>query len=159
MQRCDARPRLTERTRMRAIDCHTHVLTEETMGLIGKEAPKLAPKLTPIDANNFIIEVTGVPYRPLPRGGFEIERRLADMAAAEVDMHVLSATPQTYYYDQEPALGAACAAIQNDGIAKLVNAYPDKFLGVATLPIQVPQLAADELRRAVRTLGLRGAMI
>ena len=35
---------------MRAIDVHSHVLTEETMGLLRKEAPKVAPKLTPIDA-------------------------------------------------------------------------------------------------------------
>jgi aminocarboxymuconate-semialdehyde decarboxylase len=144
---------------MRAIDCHTHVLTEETMGLLAKEAPKIAPRLVPIDADNFVIEVAGVPYRPFPRGGFDIERRLADMAAAEVDMHVLSATPQTYFYDQEASLAAACAAIQNEGIAKLVQAHPDRFIGIATLPMQAPARAAEELSRAVRSLGLRGAMI
>jgi aminocarboxymuconate-semialdehyde decarboxylase len=74
-------------------------------------------------------------------------------------MQVLSATPQSYLYDQEPALTAACAAIQNDQIAKLVAAHPDRFLGIATLPMQAPELAAAELRRAVRSLKLRGAMI
>src|SRR6185437_15551153 len=82
-----------------------------------------------------------------------------DMDAAEVNVQVLSATPQTYYYDQEPALGAACAAIQNDQIAKLVKAHPDRFLGIATLPMQAPERAVDELRRAMLTLGLRGTMI
>jgi aminocarboxymuconate-semialdehyde decarboxylase len=72
---------------------------------------------------------------------------------------VLSATPQSYLYEQEPALTAACAAIQNDQIAKLVAAHPDRFLGIATLPMQAPELAAAELRRAVRKLHLRGAMI
>src|SRR5262249_37160319 len=123
---------------MRAIDCHTHVLTEETMANLGKESAKLMPRLTAIDADTAILDVAGVPYRPFPRGGWDIERRLADMAAAEVDVHVLSAAPQTYYYDQEPALGAACAAIQNEGIAKLAKAHPDKFVGIATLPIQDP---------------------
>jgi aminocarboxymuconate-semialdehyde decarboxylase len=144
---------------MRTIDIHTHVLTEETMGLLQKEAPKIAPRLTPIDADVAVLDVAGVPYRPFPRGGFDIERRFADMAAAEVEVHLLSATPQTYYYDQEPALAAACAALQNDQIAKLVKAHPERFIGVATLPIQAPQRAADELARAVRSLGLRGAMI
>jgi aminocarboxymuconate-semialdehyde decarboxylase len=144
---------------MRTIDIHTHVLTEETMGLLQKEAPKIAPRLTPIDADIAVLDVAGVPYRPFPRGGFDIERRFADMAAAEVEVHLLSATPQTYYYDQEPALAAACAALQNDQIAKLVKAHPERFIGVATLPIQAPQRAADELARAVRSLGLRGAMI
>src|SRR5262245_37755175 len=120
-----------ERKRMRTIDVHTHVLTEETMGLLQKEAPKIAPRLTPIDADVAVLEVAGTPYRPFPRGGFDIERRLADMAAAEVDVQVLSATPQTYYFDQDPAMAAACAALQNDQIAKLVNAHPDRFIGIA----------------------------
>src|SRR5215468_1715256 len=144
---------------MRTIDIHTHVLTEETMGLLQKESSKIGPKLTPIDADFAVLEVAGVPYRPFPRGGFDVDRRFVDMAAAEVEVHVLSATPQTYYYDQEPSLAATCAALQNDQIAKLVKAYPDRFLGIATLPMQAPQRAAEELRRAVRTLGLRGAMI
>src|SRR5499425_3060410 len=144
---------------MRTIDIHTHVLTEETIGLLQKESSKIAPKLTPIDADFAVLDVAGVPYRPFPRGGFDVDRRFADMAAAEVEVQVLSATPQTYYYDQEPSLAATCAALQNDQITKLVKAYPERFLGIATLPMQAPQRAAEELRRAVRTLGLRGAMI
>jgi aminocarboxymuconate-semialdehyde decarboxylase len=143
----------------RTLDIHTHVLTEEMIGLIRREAPKVAPKMTAIDADSFMLEIAGTPYRPFPRGGFDIARRFADMAAAEVEMQVLSATPQSYLYDQEPALTAACAAIQNDQIAKLVAAHPERFLGIATLPMQAPELAAAELRRAVRSLKLRGAMI
>src|SRR5262245_10219393 len=144
---------------MRTIDVHTHVLTDETMGLLRKEAPKIAPLLRPIDSDFAVLEVAGTPYRPFPRGGFDIERRNADMAAAEVDVQVLSATPQTYFYDQESSVAVACAALQNDQIAKLVKAHPDRFLGIATLPMQSPQRAADELTRAVSSLGLRGAMI
>ena len=146
-------------TRPRTIDIHTHILTEETIRLLGKEAPKVAPKLTPIDGDNAVLEVAGVPYRPFPRGGWEVERRFADMDAAEVDMHVLSVTPQTYLYNQEPALGVATSILQNDQIAALVKAHPDRFRGIATLPMQAPERAADELRRAVRSLGMRGAMI
>ena len=50
-----------------------------------------------------MLEIAGTPYRPFPRGGWELERRFKDMDAAEVDVHVLSATPQTYLYDQDPA--------------------------------------------------------
>jgi aminocarboxymuconate-semialdehyde decarboxylase len=129
------------------------------IGLIRKEAPKVAPRMTAIDADNFILEIAGTPYRPFPRGGFDIEHRFADMDAAEVDVQVLSATPQTYLYNEEAALAQTCSIIQNDQIAKLTAAHPDRFLGIATLPMQAPELAAAELRRAVRTLGLRGAMI
>jgi len=144
---------------MRTIDIHAHVLTEETIALIGKEIPALKPRLTAIDGDNYVLEVADVPYKPFPLGGFDLERRFADMKAAEVDMQVLSATPQTYFYEQDAGRGAACAAIQNEQIAKLVKAHPEKFLGIATLPMQAPARAAEELIRAMRKLGLRGAMI
>jgi aminocarboxymuconate-semialdehyde decarboxylase len=72
---------------------------------------------------------------------------------------VLSATPQTYLYNQDAALTAATAAIQNEQIARSIAAHPDRFWGIATLPMQDPKRAADELRRAMTKLGLRGAMI
>jgi aminocarboxymuconate-semialdehyde decarboxylase len=143
----------------RSIDVHTHVLTEETAALLSKEAPKVPVTITPIDADNTVLDVAGVAYKPYPRGGFDLARRLSDMDAAGIDVHVLSATPQTYLYDQEPALAAATAAIQNDQMAKHIAAHPDRFWGIATLPMQDPKRAADELRRAISKLGLRGAMI
>jgi aminocarboxymuconate-semialdehyde decarboxylase len=146
-------------TRPRTIDCHTHILTDETIGLLAKEAPWVSPKLTPIDDDFSVLEIAGTPYRPFPRGGWELERRFKDMAAAEVDVHVLSATPQTYLYDQDPAMTVATSILQNDQIAKLVKAHPDRFTGIATLPMQAPERAAEELTRAVRQLGMRGAMI
>jgi aminocarboxymuconate-semialdehyde decarboxylase len=143
----------------RTIDTHTHVISEDAIKALQQEVPSLGLKFTPMDGDNFVCEVAGVPYRPFPRGGFDIEHRLAYMDAAGVDMHVLSATPQTWLYGQEAAVGAAASAIQNDHIAKLVKQQPDRFTGIATLPMQAPQKAADELRRAMTTLGLHGAMI
>ncbi len=143
----------------RTLDIHTHVLTEEMMARLGKESPKVAARMSALDKDSFVLEIAGVPYRPFPRGGFDLERRFADMDAAEVDEHVLSATPQSYLYEQEAALTAACAAMQNEAIAKLVAAHPDRFLGIATLPMQSGELAAKELTRAVKTLKLSGTMI
>ena len=100
-------------SKVRTIDTHTHVLTEETAALLRKEAPKVPVTITPIDAVSATLDVGGVAYRPFPRGGFDIAHRLRDMDEAGVDVHVLSVTPQTYLYNQEAALGAATAAIQN----------------------------------------------
>lgn len=144
---------------MTTIDIHAHVIGEETMRLMQKEAPKIAPRITPIDAESAMFEVAGAPYRPFPRGGFDLERRFKDMEASEVDMQAVSVPPQTFLYDQDPSLAATFARIQNEEIAKLTKQHPDRFLGLATLPMQAPDLAAAELRRAVRTLGLGGAMI
>jgi aminocarboxymuconate-semialdehyde decarboxylase len=143
----------------RTIDTHTHVLADATIKLLQKEIPRLNLKLTAIDNKDSILEVAGVPYRPFPHGGHDIAARLAYMDGAEVDMHVLSVSPQTWLYGQEIAVGVAASAIQNDEIARLVKEHPARFACIATLPMQAPDKAADELRRAVTKLGLHGAMI
>jgi len=47
----------------------------------------------------------------------------------------------------------------NDHIAGVVRNHPGRFAGLATIPLQDPDLAASELERCVRELGLRGAQI
>ena len=141
------------------IDVHAHILTEETIRLLHSEAPKVAPKLSDIDDQFGTLDVAGSVYRHFPRGGWDLERRLQDMAASKVDIQVLSVCPQTFVYAQPPALAAAFARIQNEQLAKLVKARPDRFLAIATLPMQAPKLAADELVHAIRVLGLSGAQI
>jgi aminocarboxymuconate-semialdehyde decarboxylase len=81
------------------------------------------------------------------------------MAASEVDVQVLSNTPQTFLYNQDASLAATLAALQNDQIAKTIAAHPERFFGIATLPMQAPEKAADELKRAMTKLGLKGAQI
>jgi aminocarboxymuconate-semialdehyde decarboxylase len=141
------------------IDVHAHILSEETIRLLQSEAPKAAPKLSDVDHQFGTLDVAGNVYRNFPRGGWDLERRLEDMAASKVDVQVLSVCPQTFLYAQPAAVGAAFARIQNEQLAKLVKARPDRFLAIATLPMQAPQHAADELRHAMQHLGLRGAQI
>jgi aminocarboxymuconate-semialdehyde decarboxylase len=144
---------------MKVIDTHAHILSEETMRLIGKEAPKVNPNLKPIDKEFAVIEVAGVAYKPFPRGAWDMEKRLADMDSSEVDIQVISITPQTFLYNQDASLNAVLAAIQNDQIAKHVKAQPERLIGIATLPMQDGEKAAAELRRSMTSLGLRGAEI
>jgi aminocarboxymuconate-semialdehyde decarboxylase len=147
-----------EMSKVRTIDTHTHILTEETAALIGKAAPKAAITITPMDEDFAALDVGGTLYRPFPTGGFDIARRLHDMDGTGVDVHVLSATPQTYLYNLGDELSATVAAIQNDQMAKHIAAHPTRFMGIATLPMQDPKRAADELKRAITKLDLRGAM-
>ena len=143
-------------TKPRTIDTHTHILTQETAALLTKAGAKVT--ITPDDADNAAFDVVGTVYRPFPTGGFDIARRLRDMDASGVDVHVLSATPQTYLYASDPALGVVTSAIQNDQMAKHIAAHPDRFMAIATLPMQAPEKAADELKRAMTKLGLKGSM-
>jgi aminocarboxymuconate-semialdehyde decarboxylase len=81
------------------------------------------------------------------------------METAGVDMHVLSNTPQTFLYNVDASLNTTVAALQNDQIAKHVKDHPDRFYGLATLPMQAPEKAAAELKRSMTKLGLKGAQI
>src|SRR5664280_710120 len=115
-------------SKLRTIDTHTHILTQETAALLRKAAPKVAVTITPDDAESAALDVGGTVYRPFPTGGFDIARRLRDMDAAGVDVHVLSATPQTYLYNMGEELSGIMAAIQNDQMAKHIAAHPDRFM-------------------------------
>ncbi len=146
-------------TRFPTIDVHAHVLTEETMARMRAESAAFAPRLEAVAEDHAVLVTGASRYRPFPRGAWDVERRLRDMARARVDVQLLSVCPQTYGYDLEPALAAAFARIQNEAIAGLVRARPDRFLGLATLPMQDPDAAALELRRSMTSLGLKGAAV
>jgi aminocarboxymuconate-semialdehyde decarboxylase len=134
----------------KTIDVHAHILTENTMALMRREAPEIGFTLTDVDEHSGTLQVGSITQRPFPRGAWDVELRLRHMDAAEVDVQVLSNCPQTFLYDRDAALTAALCVIQNDMIAKMVDEHPDRFLGIATLPMQDPELAVAELRRANR---------
>jgi aminocarboxymuconate-semialdehyde decarboxylase len=142
-------------TRVKTIDSHTHILTQEAMRLLGKESPKVAPVL-----KGDTLEIDGkVVQHPHPREIWEVDLRLRDMDANAVDVQVLSPTVFTFFYGQEASLALACSMLQNEDIAAVTRQHPGRFLGLGTVPLQAPQMAADELRRSMTKLGLRGAMI
>jgi len=87
----------------------------------------------------------------------DIEKRLADMDACGIEMQVLSLGPGIEQY--EASLGTALAKSTNDKIAAVVKQYPQRFAGLAVIAPQDPLAAAKELERAVKELGLKGAMI
>jgi aminocarboxymuconate-semialdehyde decarboxylase len=90
---------------------------------------------------------------------YSIERRLKDMATQWVDMQVLSVPPFLFFYATGPAQCLELCQKINNAFAETVQNYPDRFVALANLPMQEPEMAARELERSVRELGLRGAEI
>jgi aminocarboxymuconate-semialdehyde decarboxylase len=89
---------------------------------------------------------------------FDAEKRLKDMDAAGVDMHVISLNiPGTDRV--EPELGLKLSRLVNEKFAALISRHPDRFVAFASLPMQAPDLALDELRRAADDLGLKGVLV
>lgn len=86
------------------------------------------------------------------------ERRLEAMTQAGIDVAVLSNVGSVQgILDATIALRLAQQA--NDYLALTVQRHPKRYAGFATVPLQDPTVGANELERAVRQLGLRGAMV
>jgi predicted TIM-barrel fold metal-dependent hydrolase len=84
--------------------------------------------------------------------------RLKEMDEAGIDMQVIShGAPSTQKLGLDVAVKLTTQV--NDRLAKVCAAKPERFAGFAALPTADPQAAADELERAVGTLGFKGAMI
>ena len=141
------------------VDIHAHVLTERMMARLQEAAPEHAPRLHARHGDWAELWTgTGI-YQPFPIGGWDIARRLADMDAVGVEVQALSVVPFTYYYYLPVEVARRFARIQNEELAALCRQHPTRFVGLATLPLQAPELAAAELRHALTELGLRGAAL
>src|SRR5262245_5297826 len=72
-----------------------------------------------------------------------------------VDVHALSLTTPMVYW-ASAGLGLALAQAYNDAAAAAHARYPTRFVGLAMLPMQAPELALKELERAAKLPGIRG---
>lgn len=95
----------------------------------------------------------------------EVERRLLDLADERLalmdetglDVQVLSLTTPALHDLGPESVGWARRA--NDAMAEVIARWPDRFQALATLPVALPDEAALELERCIRTLGFKGAML
>jgi 2,3-dihydroxybenzoate decarboxylase len=83
------------------------------------------------------------------------EYRLPDMDRNGVDMQVLSLTSPGIQVQPDPGVAVADARTANDFLADIITEHPQRFAGLAAIPLQDPLKAAAELRRAIE-LGLCG---
>src|SRR5579863_5062001 len=87
------------------------------------------------------------------------ETRIADMDRMGIDIQAISPAPRQTYYGADPELGLAASRATNDFIAEICGRFPDRFVGLGTVPLQAPELAVAELERLHNSLGFRGIEI
>ncbi|NRQ34535.1 amidohydrolase [Nonomuraea sp. NN258] len=90
--------------------------------------------------------------------GDDIDARLRMMDQAEVDMQLLSATPQLPYFD-DPEHAISAARMVNDLYREIVRAHPGRFAALAAAPLPHAEAAAAEIARAMDELGFLGVGI
>jgi aminocarboxymuconate-semialdehyde decarboxylase len=81
------------------------------------------------------------------------------MNAVGLDMQVISVSPPNVNYRISAAEGLRHSQKYNNGIAQVVTAHPDRFGGMANVPLQDVTMAVTELERTVRKLGFRAVQI
>jgi 2,3-dihydroxybenzoate decarboxylase len=89
----------------------------------------------------------------------DTERRLAKMDEAGVEIAVLSLGSNGIQDVLGPGRAVALATAVNDALAEVLAAQPDRYLGLAALPMLGVDAAVAELDRCVRTLGFKGALV
>ena len=128
--------------RVTVVDVHAHTFVPEAWDLV-KDTPLAA------SARNNLTGAIAL--------GPGTAARLQYMDKEGIDYQAINVNAWGYSADR--ALARDLIQLQNEKIAAAVAAHPDRFVGMATLALQHPDLAADQLEYAVSKLGLRGAAI
>lgn len=89
----------------------------------------------------------------------DVDGLLRAMDDSGIDVRVISPPPFTYRYWDDPAETLKLHRMLNEATAAVADARPDRFIGLATAPLQDADAAVEELHRGVRELGLRGITV
>jgi aminocarboxymuconate-semialdehyde decarboxylase len=117
--------------RVKTVDIHAHCAVPEAMALVGRKLETAALLMS------------------------DTADRLRAMDAQGIDVEALSINPYWYAVDRDVA--RELIRIQNEKLAEICAAQPDRFVAFASVALQHPDLAAEQLETGVKRLGLRGA--
>jgi aminocarboxymuconate-semialdehyde decarboxylase len=143
---------------MLTIDIHTHIIPEHVPnfkekfgygGFISLEHHK------PCCAR---MMEDGKFFREVQDNCWDADARIKECNHHHVDVQVLSTIPVMFSYWAKPLDCLEVSKFLNDHIASIVHAYPKRFVGLGTIPLQAPDLAIKELERCM-SIGLRGVQI
>lgn len=127
--------------RVHTFDVHSHVQVPEVWELI-KDKGVPNPFNTPLTSKEDVASV---------------EARLALMDEQGIDVQAVSINP--FWYGMERDLAREVNRVQNQRIAEMCAAHPDRFVGLCTVALQHPELAAEQLEEGVKKLGMRGCLL
>jgi aminocarboxymuconate-semialdehyde decarboxylase len=121
---------------VKTIDIHAHVVIPEATALMGR----------PTEPDN-----SGI------LAGAMATERFARMDEWGTDMQALSINPT--WYSVERDVVSKVINLQNEKLAELCAKYPDRFVAFASVALQYPEMAAEQLEEGVKKYHLRGAAI
>ena len=134
----------------RAIDLHSHIVTPDVLDVLQREGQHFDTRIVERDGRQvFLIAETATrPINAKILGTDDFSARLVDMDAEGVEREALTCVPFVMYPNVGAERGLAIAQVHNDSVAAMVPKRADRFVGMASVPMQAPDLAARELERA-----------
>ena len=141
------------------VDLHTHVVPPRWDDFALRYGGGAWPRLV-VEADCRGTLMTGDRFfRAIDDRSWNPARRLEDMARLGIDRQALSPPPIMFCYWAEAKAAQVFARMQNEFVAGVAAAHPNRFVGMATVPLQEPVIAVDELQHARERLGLRAVEI
>jgi aminocarboxymuconate-semialdehyde decarboxylase len=137
----------------RVIDTHAHWYPAEWLALFERDGAGEGATLERT-AKGYTIRTQRV-VNAFDDEFVHLELRLAGMDKQRVDVHALSLTAPMVYW-ASPGFGLALSQAYNDAASAAHRRHPDRFVGLAMVPMQAPELALKELERAAGLPGMRG---
>lgn len=140
------------------IDIHCHYLNPEVQAkLMPLDAGQYDPSRLYTNALSHEVNLKQMQDRA-PRLT-SIKVRLKDMDRMGIDIQAVSPAPNQCAYWAEPDLCLEISRMVNERLAEIVATWPERFVGLGTVPLQNADMAVAELERCVKKLGLRGVEI
>ncbi|MCS6979927.1 MAG: amidohydrolase [Flavobacteriales bacterium] len=143
----------------RKIDIHTHIMPQHMPRYserFGYEGFVHLHHHAPCKARMMVGDKF---FREIEHNCWDGGVRVQEMDEAGVRLQVLSTIPVLFNYWARPKDCLEVCRYLNDHMADTVARYPGRFVALATLPMQDPQLAVEELERCILHLGMVGAEI
>jgi len=141
------------------VDVHTHFIPEELIEMIGGgEGPTGLSVERRQDGDPLIVHDNGLRY-PAFEVFRDVDARCAYMDERGIDVSVISISPSLYLYWLDPGETAEASRVLNDAAARMAASSGGRIAAMATVPMNDPRAAAEELRRARSELGVVGVEI
>jgi aminocarboxymuconate-semialdehyde decarboxylase len=118
--------------RVKTVDIHAHCHIPEALELMGQK-----------------VRFPGLVITP---------DRIKVMDEQGIDIEALSVNPN-FWDNAERDLAAQIVKLQNEKLAEICGKTPDRFVGLASVALAYPDLAAEQLQDSVKRLGMRGALV
>src|SRR5215211_8018244 len=138
------------------LDLHTHFYTDAFFQTIRELPSELSFGTS--SSGQTIITYRNARFFGVTPAMTDVAKRIEDMDRVGIDVEVVSlSTPNVFF------TGAAhqpeVAKMMNDSYAELIARHPKRFKGFASIPMDAPDAALNELHRAIDTLKLNGVIL